>query len=67
MILVVDRRHIKSVENEKKSMPFTDVYIGGAPVEILNSRLVYNTASITIKVISRSVHWYTLTTPILLS
>ncbi|XP_044282126.1 laminin subunit alpha-4 [Varanus komodoensis] len=37
MILVVDRRHIKSVENEKKNMPFTDVYIGGAPTEILKS------------------------------
>lgn len=42
MILVVDRRHIKSMENEKKSMPFSDVYIGGAPTEILKSRLVYN-------------------------
>ncbi|XP_007432614.1 laminin subunit alpha-4 [Python bivittatus] len=37
MILVVDRRHIKSMENEKKSMPFSDVYIGGAPTEILKS------------------------------
>uniref|UniRef100_A0A6J0UJV8 Laminin subunit alpha-4 n=1 Tax=Pogona vitticeps TaxID=103695 RepID=A0A6J0UJV8_9SAUR len=37
MILVVDRRHVKSVENEKKSMPFTDIYIGGAPAEILKS------------------------------
>ncbi|XP_026582311.1 laminin subunit alpha-4 [Pseudonaja textilis] len=37
MILVVDRRHIKSVENEKKNMPFSDVYIGGAPTEILKS------------------------------
>ncbi|KAH0622229.1 hypothetical protein JD844_024348 [Phrynosoma platyrhinos] len=37
MILVVDRKHIKSMENEKKSMPFTDVYIGGAPIEILKS------------------------------
>ncbi|XP_074846818.1 laminin subunit alpha-4 [Carettochelys insculpta] len=48
MILVVDRRHIKSVENEKKAMPFTDVYIGGAPSEILkssnvNSHLTVNT------------------------
>uniref|UniRef100_A0A8C3SSI1 Laminin subunit alpha-4 n=1 Tax=Chelydra serpentina TaxID=8475 RepID=A0A8C3SSI1_CHESE len=40
MILVVDRRHIKSVENEKKAMPFTDIYIGGAPSEILKSRFV---------------------------
>ncbi|XP_062980837.1 laminin subunit alpha-4 [Elgaria multicarinata webbii] len=37
MILVVDKRHVKSMENEKKSMPFTDVYIGGAPTEILTS------------------------------
>uniref|UniRef100_A0A8C4WNR3 Laminin subunit alpha-4 n=1 Tax=Gopherus evgoodei TaxID=1825980 RepID=A0A8C4WNR3_9SAUR len=37
MILVVDRRHIKSVDNEKKAMPFTDIYIGGAPSEILKS------------------------------
>ncbi|XP_061479636.1 laminin subunit alpha-4 [Rhineura floridana] len=40
MILLVDRRHIKSVENEKQSMPFTDVYIGGAPTEILKSSSV---------------------------
>lgn len=46
MILVVDRRHVKSMENEKKSMPFTDVYIGGAPTEILKSRLVCNPDSI---------------------
>uniref|UniRef100_A0A670IAS7 Laminin subunit alpha-4 n=1 Tax=Podarcis muralis TaxID=64176 RepID=A0A670IAS7_PODMU len=37
MILLVDRRHIRSVENEKQSMPFTDIYIGGAPPEILKS------------------------------
>uniref|UniRef100_A0A8D0GDX5 Laminin subunit alpha-4 n=1 Tax=Sphenodon punctatus TaxID=8508 RepID=A0A8D0GDX5_SPHPU len=42
MILVVDRRHIKSVENERMAMPFTDIYIGGAPSELLQSRLVYN-------------------------
>ncbi|KFQ14335.1 Laminin subunit alpha-4, partial [Leptosomus discolor] len=41
MILVVDRRHIKSVDNERTAMPFTDIYIGGAPTEILHSRLVY--------------------------
>ncbi|NWV33027.1 LAMA4 protein, partial [Grantiella picta] len=41
MILVVDRRHIKSVDNERTAMPFTDIYIGGAPAEILHSRLVY--------------------------
>uniref|UniRef100_A0A672UZ23 Laminin subunit alpha-4 n=1 Tax=Strigops habroptila TaxID=2489341 RepID=A0A672UZ23_STRHB len=37
MILVVDRRHIKSVDNERTAMPFTDIYIGGAPAEILHS------------------------------
>lgn len=42
MILVVDRRHIKSVDNERTAMPFTDIYIGGAPAEILQSRLVYS-------------------------
>ncbi|MBN3288511.1 LAMA4 protein, partial [Polyodon spathula] len=38
IILVVDRGHVKSVENEKKPMPFSDIYIGGAPTEILHSR-----------------------------
>ncbi|XP_012361473.2 laminin subunit alpha-4 [Nomascus leucogenys] len=38
MILVVDRRHVKSMENEKMKIPFTDIYIGGAPPEILQSR-----------------------------
>ncbi|NXG20283.1 LAMA4 protein, partial [Grallaria varia] len=37
MILVVDRRHIKSVDNERTAMPFTDIYIGGAPAEIFHS------------------------------
>uniref|UniRef100_A0A8C0UYM9 Laminin subunit alpha-4 n=1 Tax=Cyanistes caeruleus TaxID=156563 RepID=A0A8C0UYM9_CYACU len=40
MILVVDRRHIKSVDNERTAMPFTDIYIGGAPTEILHSRIL---------------------------
>ncbi|NWX22672.1 LAMA4 protein, partial [Aegotheles bennettii] len=39
MILVVDRRHIKSVDNERTAMPFTDIYIGGAPAEILQSSI----------------------------
>ncbi|NXP59249.1 LAMA4 protein, partial [Chloropsis cyanopogon] len=39
MILVVDRRHIKSVDNERTAMPFTDIYIGGAPAEILHSSI----------------------------
>ncbi|XP_065744712.1 laminin subunit alpha-4 [Phocoena phocoena] len=38
MILVVDRRHVKSMDNEKMKVPFTDIYIGGAPPEILESR-----------------------------
>ncbi|XP_013926524.1 PREDICTED: laminin subunit alpha-4 [Thamnophis sirtalis] len=48
MILVVDRRHIKSMENEKKSMPFSDVYIGGAPTEILKSSGVSSHLAISI-------------------
>ncbi|XP_067149929.1 laminin subunit alpha-4 isoform X1 [Apteryx mantelli] len=39
MILVVDRRHIKSMDNERTAMPFTDIYIGGAPTEILQSSI----------------------------
>ncbi|NXP33617.1 LAMA4 protein, partial [Leiothrix lutea] len=39
MILVVDRRHIKSVDNERTAMPFTDIYIGGAPADILHSSI----------------------------
>ncbi|XP_010596568.2 laminin subunit alpha-4 [Loxodonta africana] len=38
MILVVDRRHVKSTDNEKMKIPFTDIYIGGVPPEILQSR-----------------------------
>lgn len=38
MILVVNRRHVKSMDNEKMKIPFTDIYIGGAPPEILQSR-----------------------------
>ncbi|XP_053566849.1 laminin subunit alpha-4 [Bombina bombina] len=37
MILVIDRRHVKSVDNERLSIPFTDIYIGGAPSSILQS------------------------------
>ncbi|XP_051469051.1 laminin subunit alpha-4 isoform X2 [Apus apus] len=39
MILVVDRRHIKSVDNERTAMPFTDIYIGGVPAEVLHSSI----------------------------
>ncbi|XP_076129263.1 laminin subunit alpha-4 [Alosa pseudoharengus] len=38
IILLVDRSHVKSMENEKKALPFSDIYIGGAPSSILNSR-----------------------------
>ncbi|XP_051781199.1 laminin subunit alpha-4 [Erpetoichthys calabaricus] len=38
VILLVDRNHVKSVENEKKDIFFTTTYIGGVPLEILNSR-----------------------------
>nr|XP_014340991.1 PREDICTED: laminin subunit alpha-4 [Latimeria chalumnae] len=44
MILVVDRRHVKSVESEKKAMPFTDIYIGGVPSELLTPSLRSNLA-----------------------
>ncbi|XP_031467021.1 laminin subunit alpha-4 isoform X1 [Phasianus colchicus] len=46
MILVVDRRHIKSVDNERTAMPFTDIYIGGAPAEILQSSISSHLAGI---------------------
>lgn len=36
MILVVDRRHVKSMDNEKMKIPFTDIYIGGAPQKSYN-------------------------------
>ncbi|XP_061099693.1 laminin subunit alpha-4 [Conger conger] len=38
VILLVDRSHVKSMENEKKTLPFSDIYIGGAPSSILLSR-----------------------------
>ncbi|XP_066554921.1 laminin subunit alpha-4 [Amia ocellicauda] len=38
IILLVDRGHVKSVENEKIPLPFSDIYIGGAPSNILLSR-----------------------------
>ncbi|KAK1338098.1 hypothetical protein QTO34_001208 [Cnephaeus nilssonii] len=36
MILVVNRRHVKSMDNEKMKIPFTDIYIGGAPQKSYN-------------------------------
>ncbi|XP_056620180.1 laminin subunit alpha-4 isoform X1 [Triplophysa dalaica] len=38
IILLVDKSHVKSMENEKKPLPFSDIYIGGAPSSILLSR-----------------------------
>lgn len=38
IILLVDRSHVKSMDNDKTPLPFTDIYIGGAPSSILNSR-----------------------------
>lgn len=46
MILVVDRRHIKSIDNERTAMPFTDIYIGGAPAEVLQSSISSHLAGI---------------------
>ncbi|KAM9316646.1 laminin subunit alpha-4 [Gastrophryne carolinensis] len=47
MILVVDRKHVKSVDNDKTSIPFTDIYIGGAPSHILESMKAHLAADIT--------------------
>ncbi|XP_041661405.1 laminin subunit alpha-4 [Cheilinus undulatus] len=38
VILLVDKSHIKSMENPKTTLPFADIYIGGAPSSILQSR-----------------------------
>ncbi|KAI7799330.1 Laminin [Triplophysa rosa] len=38
IFLLVDKSNVKSVENEKKTLPFSDIYIGGAPSSILLSR-----------------------------
>ncbi|XP_060907248.1 laminin subunit alpha-4 [Labrus mixtus] len=38
VILLVDKSHIKSLENPKTTLPFTDIYIGGASSSILKSR-----------------------------
>ncbi|XP_046877503.1 laminin subunit alpha-4 [Hypomesus transpacificus] len=39
IILLVDKSHVKSMENEKKTLPFSDIYIGGAPSRVLLSRM----------------------------
>ncbi|XP_062857822.1 laminin subunit alpha-4 isoform X2 [Trichomycterus rosablanca] len=41
VILLVDRKSIKSIENERKTLPFSDIYIGGAPSVLLHSRPVF--------------------------
>ncbi|XP_077366687.1 laminin subunit alpha-4 [Festucalex cinctus] len=38
VILLVDKSHVKSMENQKTTLPFSDIYIGGAPSHILLSR-----------------------------
>lgn len=38
VILLVDKSHVKSMENPKTTLPFSDIYIGGAPSRILKSR-----------------------------
>ncbi|XP_072532796.1 laminin subunit alpha-4 isoform X2 [Salminus brasiliensis] len=38
VVLLVDRGFVKSMENEKKPLPFSDIYIGGAPSSLLLSR-----------------------------
>ncbi|KAM8953011.1 laminin subunit alpha-4 [Pelodytes ibericus] len=49
MILLVDRRHVKSVDNDKTSIPFSDIYIGGAPSQILQSMRSHLAADISYK------------------
>lgn len=38
VILLVDKSLVKSMENPKTTLPFSDIYIGGAPSNILKSR-----------------------------
>ncbi|XP_069830960.1 laminin subunit alpha-4 isoform X2 [Dendropsophus ebraccatus] len=49
MILVVDRKHVKSVDNDKTSIPFTDIFIGGAPSTILQSMRTHLAADIAFR------------------
>ncbi|XP_047430027.1 laminin subunit alpha-4 [Mugil cephalus] len=39
VILLVDKSHVKSMENPKTTLPFSDIYIGGAPSSVLKSRM----------------------------
>lgn len=38
VILLVDKSHVKSIENPKTTLPFSDIYIGGAPSSVLEAR-----------------------------
>ncbi|KAL4649067.1 laminin subunit alpha-4 [Arapaima gigas] len=38
IILLVDRSHVKSMDNERTTLPFSNIYIGGAPTNVLLSR-----------------------------
>lgn len=38
VILLVDKSIVISMENPKTTLPFSDLYIGGAPSSILKSR-----------------------------
>lgn len=40
VILLVDKSHVKTMENPKTTLPFSDIYIGGAPSSILKARSV---------------------------
>ncbi|KAJ0026741.1 hypothetical protein NQD34_017741 [Periophthalmus magnuspinnatus] len=37
VILLVDKGHVKSIENPKTTLPFSHVYIGGAPSNVLKA------------------------------
>lgn len=38
VILLVDKSHVKSMENTRTPLPFADIYIGGAPSGVLRFR-----------------------------
>ncbi|XP_013886384.1 laminin subunit alpha-4 [Austrofundulus limnaeus] len=38
VILLVDRSHVKTVDNPKTTLPFSDIYIGGAPSSVRKVR-----------------------------
>lgn len=38
VILLVDKGHVRSLENPKTTLPFSDVYIGGVPSQVLKAR-----------------------------